>query len=154
MNYQNEQSNQNYHTQGIIGCPAEGRGSAAALSLGRKALNYLRRESQRILFPWGTSAFLSAHLLNQSLFHLFYWTFGWRPPVYCFPNRAKAAAFPRLEKSHLTRHAQGRAGREPSWLWDNCNPSTQIDPIYCIPASHPRAFIFLVVSTISMLTNN
>lgn len=153
MNYQNEQSNQNYQTQGIVGCPLEGRGSAATLSLGRKALNYLKRESKNILFPLGTSAFLSACLLDQFLFHLFDWTFGWSPPVCCFPNSAKAAAFPRLEKSHLTHQAQGRAGREPSWLWDT-EPIHTNRPNLLHPCQPPKSFHFSSCFHISMWTNN
>lgn len=79
---------------------------------------------------------LSLPVGSVSLFHLFHWTFGWSPPICCFPSSAKAAAFPRPEKIHLTRHARGRPGREPSWLWDIATyPHKQTQSSASLPAS-------------------
>lgn len=143
MNYQNEQSNQNYHTQGIIGCPSERKGPAATLSLGRKGLIYLRRESKKIPVSFGNFCLALSPPVGSAYISCLLLDFWLKPTYVLFSQQCKSSCFPKAWEVPFDTSCSGqsRAGREPSWLWDFAtHPHQQIQSAASLPASQSFHF--------------
>lgn len=124
----------------IIGCPSEEEALQQLWVLGEKHSITQKENPNKSCFLWELPP-CSQPACWISLYSISFTGLLAEAHLCAVFQQCKSSCFPKPEKTHLTRHAQGRAGREPSWLWDIAtHPHKQTQNAASLPACHSFHF--------------